>query len=249
MAYYINKLDQKIAYKQTKGGNPGLIFVHGLNSDMEGDKALFIEKYAKKNNLSFLRFDCRGHGNSSGKFENFTISDWKKDLIDMIDNLTKGPQIIIGSSMGGWLMMLVAKIREKRICGLVGLAAAPDFGDELYSILSNKSKKEIKTKGFTKHFWSYGSSYVLTKKFFIDAKKNNILKKKFNYLKPIILIHGLKDDVVNFNVPKKIMKVAKSKNIEIRYLKHSNHRLSSPTDLSSIVNAIDNIRNFTRLKH
>ena len=76
MAFFINNLNQKISYKYTKGGNPGIIFVHGLNSDMEGLKAITVEKYAKKNNLSFLRFDCRGHGKSFGKFEDFVISDW-----------------------------------------------------------------------------------------------------------------------------------------------------------------------------
>ena len=87
MSYYVNKLNQKIAYKYYRGGSPGIIFVHGLNSDMEGLKAKSIEKYAKKNKLSFLRFDCRGHGKSHGNFEDFTISDWKNDLIDMIDNI------------------------------------------------------------------------------------------------------------------------------------------------------------------
>ena len=170
MAFFINNFNQKIAYKYTKGGNPGIIFVHGLNSDMEGLKAITVEKYAKKNNLSFLRFDCRGHGKSFGKFENFTISDWKKDLIDLLDNITKGPQIMIGSSMGGWLMMLAAKARQKKVCGLLGLATATDFGKSMYSGLSIKSKKEIKIKGFTR-IKGYDFSYILTNNFFIDAKK------------------------------------------------------------------------------
>ena len=134
MAYYINNFNQKIAYKYTKGKSPGIIFVHGLNSDMQGIKALSIEKYAKKNKLSFLRFDCRGHGNSYGKFENFTISDWKKDLLDVLDNITIGQQIIIGSSMGGWLMMLAAKSRKSKIAGLIGLAPAADA--TIYLMLS-----------------------------------------------------------------------------------------------------------------
>ena len=100
---------------------------------MNGGKALDIERYARKNKLNFVRFDCRGHGKSEGKFEDFNMSDWKKDLLDIIDNVAKGPQILIGSSMGGWLMMLAAKARPKRIQGLIGLAAAPDFGKDLYN--------------------------------------------------------------------------------------------------------------------
>ena len=166
MSYLINKKNQKIAYKSTKGSSIGIIFIHGLNSDMSGLKAITIEKYAKKNNYSFIRFDCRGHGKSSGKFEDFTISDWKEDLLTIIDNLTNGPQILIGSSMGGWLMTLAAKARPKRICGLIGLATAADFGKDLHKNLSPKNKIELNKKGFTKYS-SYGFSYTLTKKFFL----------------------------------------------------------------------------------
>jgi len=124
MSFYKNKQNHKIAYKSLKGRGLGIIFIHGLNSDMNGVKALTVERYARKNNLNFIRFDCRGHGKSEGKFEEFTISDWRKDLLDIIDNIAKGPQILIGSSMGGWLMMLAAKARPKRIKGMIGLAAA-----------------------------------------------------------------------------------------------------------------------------
>jgi esterase/lipase len=241
MAYFINSLNQKIAYKYTKGKSPGIIFIHGLNSNMQGLKALTIEKYAKKNNLSFLRFDCRGHGKSFGKFENFTISDWKRDIIDLLDNVVKGPQIIVGSSMGAWLMMLAANARQKKVSALLGLAAATDFGKSMYMNLSQKSKKEIQNKGSTK-IKSYDFSYILTKKFFTEAKKNNILTKPFRFNKPFILIHGLKDDVVNHKMPQKIMNNTTSKNVQVHYLKSSDHRLSSEEDLRSITKAIDTLR-------
>ena len=241
MSYFINKKNQKIAYKRIKGKSPGIVFIHGLNSDMEGKKAIFVEKYAKKNKLSFIRFDCRGHGKSSGNFEDFTISDWKKDLFDIIDNLTKGPQILIGSSMGGWLMMLAAKARPQRIKGLIGLAAAPDFGKDLYKALNKKNKKEISTKGITK-YTSYGFSYYLTKKFFIEAEKNRVLKKPFRFSKPMVLIHGLKDNVVKEDVPRKILKKVTGKNVNIIYLKESDHRLSKENDLKMITQSIEYIR-------
>ena len=125
MPYLLNKQNQQIAYKKIKGKNPGIIFIHGLNSDMTGKKALEIENFAKQKKLSFLKFDCRGHGKSYGKFQDFTISDWKNDLVDMIDKKTSGQQILIGSSMGGWLMILASKMRKKRIKALIGLAPAP----------------------------------------------------------------------------------------------------------------------------
>ena len=241
MSYLINKENQKIAYKAVKGKSPGIVFIHGLNSDMNGLKALSIEKYAKKNKLSFIRYDCRGHGRSAGKFEDFTITDWKEDLEYIIDKLTKGPQILIGSSMGGWLMSLVAKTRSKRVAGLIGLAAVTDFGINLYNMLSKKNKIEIKNKGITQYS-SYGFSYFLTSKFFIEAKKNNILKSSFKYKKPLILIQGLKDDLVSSNMPKKIMEKVTGDNVSIIYLKSSDHRLSKPEDLLIINNTIDAIR-------
>ena len=242
MSFYNNKKNHKIAYKSSKGRGLGIIFIHGLNSDMNGIKALTVEKYAKKNNLNFIRFDCRGHGKSHGKFEEFTISDWRRDLLDIIDHVAKGPQILIGSSMGGWLMMLAAKARPKRIKGMIGLAAAPDFGKDLYNNLNKKNKREITSKGITK-YTSYGFSYYLTKKFFIEAERNRVLKNSFRFTKPLVLIHGLKDNVVEEDVPRKILKKVTGKNINIIYLKESDHRLSSETDLKMITQSIDYIQN------
>ena len=241
MSYFINKKNQKIAYKRIKGKSPGIVFIHGLNSDMEGKKAIFIEKYAKKNKLSFIRFDCRGHGKSSGNFEDFTISDWKKDLFDIIDNLTRGPQILVGSSMGGWLMLLAAKSKKRKISGLIGLAAAADFGKDLFNSLSTKNKHDIKTKGITKYTYK-GFAYYLTKEFFIHCTKNKILNKKINFNKPVILIHGNKDNIVKDTMPIKIMKKLSSKNVQIKFLKSSDHSLSSSADLINIKNSLDNIR-------
>ena len=241
MRFYKNKQNHKIAYKSLKGRRLGIIFIHGLNSDMNGKKALTVEKYARKNNLNFIRFDCRGHGKSEGKFEDFTMSDWRKDLLDMIDNVSQGPQILIGSSMGGWLMMLAAKARPQRIKGMIGLAAAPDFGKDLYNALNKKNKKEINTKGITK-YTSYGFSYYLTKKFFIEAEKNRVLKKPFRFMKPLVLIHGLKDHVVKEDVPRKILKKTTGKNVNLIYLKESDHRLSTEIDLKMIIQSIEYIR-------
>ena len=242
MSYLLNKKKQKIAYRSIKGKSPGLVFIHGLNSDMNGLKAVRIENYARKNKLAFICFDCRGHGSSFGRFENFTISDWKKDLLDIIDNLTKGPQILIGSSLGGWLMILAAKARSKKIVGLIGLAAAPDFGKALFKNLNTKNKKEIKQKGLTKYIGSSGTSHILTNNFFVHAEKNNILHKSFEFKKPIILFHGTKDSVVDINIPKKLMEITTGDNVQVIYLKSSDHRLSTLSDLIAIENGINNIR-------
>jgi len=240
MTYFINKKKERIHYKSIKGKGPGIIFIHGLNSDMSGQKALSIERFARKNKLKFICFECRGHGKSSGKFEDFTISDWKKDLLDIIDNIAKGPQILIGSSMGGWLMFLAAKKRPSKIIGMIGLAAAPDYINEFYKNLTNKKKQEIKKRGIIKYS-SYGFSYLIKKKYFVDGKKNIILNREFKWSKPLILIQGLKDKVVKPEVTEKIVKKIKGNQIQIKLLKNSDHRLSEPFDLKIINESIESI--------
>ena len=238
MSYLINKQNQHIAYKKIIGKKPGIVFIHGYNSDMNGEKAIYIEKYAKSKKLSFIRFDCRGHGKSFGKLEEFVISDWKRDLLNIIDQQSEGPQILIGSSMGGWLMMLAAKLRNSRIVGLIGLAAAPDFTLDLYRDLSKKKQIELSKKGIIKiKKWNY--NYIFTKKFFADGKKNLVINKNFKFKKKIILLHGSKDDIVSLNVSNKILKKISNKNIQIRILKNSDHKLSKKNDLKNIKNAID----------
>ncbi len=240
MPYFINKKKEKIRYKSIKGKVPGIIFIHGLNSDMSGQKALSIERFARKNKQRFIRFECRGHGKSDGKFEDFTISDWKKDLLDIIDYIAKGPQILVGSSMGGWLMFLAAKARPSRITGMVGLAAAPDYTDGFYNNLPVKKKRELNKKGVI-NYSSYGFSYLIKKKYIIDGRKNKILNKEFKWNKPLILIQGLKDNVVKPNVPEKFIKKIKGNQIQIKLLKNSDHRLSEPFDLKVINESIDSI--------
>ena len=240
MPYFINKKKESIRYKSIKGKVPGIIFIHGLNSDMSGQKALSIERFARKNKLRFIRFECRGHGKSDGKFEDFTISDWKKDLLDIIDNIAKGPQILVGSSMGGWLMFLAAKARPSRVTGMVGLAAAPDYIDDFYNNLPVKKRKELNNKGFIKYS-SYGFSYLVKKKYILNGRENKILNKEFKWNKPLILIHGLKDKVVNSDIPEKIVKKVKGNKIQIKLLKNSDHRLSEPFDLKVINDSIDSV--------
>jgi esterase/lipase len=142
--------------------------------------------------------------------------------------------------MGGWLMILAAKARPKKIAGLVGLSAAADFGYSLHKSLSLKNKNEIKNKGFTRCS-SHKFSYILTKKFFINAKKNNILGNPFRFKKPFILIHGIKDKVVSVAMPKKIMGITTGNDVQIHFLKSSDHRLSSKKDLLTINNAINSV--------
>ncbi len=138
-------------------------------------------------------------------------------------------------------MLLAARSRPSRIKGMIGLAAAPDYGDNLYNNLTIKNKREIKNKGIIKYS-SFGFTYFIRKKFFIDARKNKVLNKPYRYNKILILIHGLKDNIVSSKVPKKILKKVTSKKIQIILLKNSDHRLSSEKDLQTLMSAIDVVR-------
>ena len=245
MPYLINKQKQHIAYNKIKGKKPGIIFIHGLQSDMNGKKAIQVQKFARSHGHNFIRFDCRGHGKSYGKFENFCISDWKKDLLNIIDHLSTGPQILIGSSMGGWLMMLAGRSRPKKIAGLIGVAAAPDFTKELYKDLSLKNKKQIKKNGQVEiRSKEYSLKYIITKKLIIDGKKNFVLKKNFSFNKPIILIHGIKDTVVSLKTPFDILKKCAGSNIQLKIIKKEGHRLSSNQGIKTILKSIEELLHY-----
>src|ERR1700735_4466128 len=132
----------KIAYHKTEGVTPGVMFLGGFRSDMNGVKAVALENYCKKNGRAFLRFDYEGHGESSGEFEDCTIGRWKDNALLALMKLTEGRQILVGSSMGGWLSLLLAKQKPRRIAAVVGIAAAPDFTEN--SIFANLKKSQLK---------------------------------------------------------------------------------------------------------
>ena len=132
-----------IAYNRHPGTQPGVVFLCGHGSDMNGSKAMHIRAWAKRRGQSFLRFDYSGHGQSDGDFLQTNISDWTRDTIDMIDAHTDGPQIVVGSSLGGWIMLNLALARPARIAALVGIAAAPDFTEELIWNPLMKRQKQI----------------------------------------------------------------------------------------------------------
>src|SRR5437879_5936075 len=137
-----------IAYHRLAGDPPGIVFLGGFRSDMTGTKALFLEDYCRRRGHGYVRFDYFGHGRSSGDFARGTIGRWRDDAIGVIDSLTEGPQILVGSSMGGWIMLLAALARPQRVAALIGIAAAPDFTAELLpKRLTAEQQHEIEQKG------------------------------------------------------------------------------------------------------
>ena len=209
--------------------------MHGTLSDKNASKSLFLENFCRQNGIGYTAFDFTGHGASSGEYTDGTIGIWLNDALDIIDRITAGDLILVGSSMGGWISLLAAQKRPERIKAVVGLAAAADFTVDVWNSFSENQKNEIREKGVihTPNGWTEkGDPWTLA--LFEDAEKYLLLKEKdsLDIHCPITLIHGAKDDCVPMETPFKIMDCAKSEAVKIIVLKNSGHRLSEPSELS-----------------
>ncbi len=245
MTKFINRSDNNIiAYKQLTGKNIGIVFLSGFNSDMQGKKALYIEKWAKDNNHGYLRFDYSGHGQSSGTIDTTCFSDWYQDAEYIINEKTKDKQILIGSSMGAWIMLMLAKRIPHKISALIGLAPAPDFPKLLiWNKMTRDEKRELIKNRKTSVKYEDGSkidfSYTLIK----DSLKNLTLSDSIYFNGPIYLYHGMADDAVPFDLSLKIIKTFKGTNdIKLLLEKDAGHRLSDIHQLRSITNIIEEIK-------
>ncbi len=245
MTKFINTLDNNtIAYNQFTGKNMGIVFLSGFNSDMQGKKALYIERWAKNNNHSFLRFDYSGHGQSSGKIETTCFSDWYKDAEYIINKKTKDKQILIGSSMGAWVMLMLAKRIPEKIAGIIGLAPAPDFPKILIwdKMSINEKRKLIKNKKITIKYED-GSKNVFSYRLIKDSFKNLTLSENIDFDGPVYLYHGMADSAVPYNLSIKIINTFKgTKDIKLLLDKDAGHRLSETNQLKSITNIIEEIK-------
>ena len=231
----------KISAKQNN--KPGLIFLSGFKSDMNGNKAKAIAEYALKNEHDLIRFDYSGHGNSSGEFIDGTIGLWLENTLNIIDQLTDKPQILIGSSMGGWIMLLAALARPEKIAGLIGLAAAPDFTEELiWNQLSSAQMDLIlknKQVDFNNEFCD--DPYPISLELILDARKHLLLNNEIHLEMPIHLIHGMADKDVPYQTSIRIAEKITGKNVQIHLLKNAGHGLSGPQELEVIYGVISDM--------
>ena len=167
---------RKLSYEQQDGSSPGVVFIHGLCSDMRSTKATQLAEYCKEKDISYLRFELSGHGSSSGNFKECNISDWLEDLEHIVEILTHGPQVIVGDALGGWLMLLYTMRNPDRVFGLVGIATAADFTQRLWKGLDKSTRDEVKRIGYYP-FPSPVSDepVVLTLDMIVDGEKHSIL--------------------------------------------------------------------------
>ncbi|MBT3359927.1 MAG: alpha/beta hydrolase [Rhodospirillales bacterium] len=225
-----------IAYHKTTGKSPGVVFLSGFMSDMTGSKALFVEEQCKARGQAFLRFDYFGHGQSSGAFTDGTIGHWADDAVHVLDELTEGPQILVGSSMGGWIMLLAALARPERVAGLLGIAPAPDFTEDILpKELSDEQMATIERDGVVYIYSEYGPDPTpFTKGLIEDGRENLVLRRKMPLSMRLRIIHGMEDPDVPWQTSLRICQMIESDDVEIQFVKSGDHRLSEPEDLDRL---------------
>jgi len=230
---------RKLAYHKTDGRGPGIVFLGGFMSDMSGTKAVWLENWARSNGRAFLRFDYSGHGESSGAFTDGCIGDWAADAMAALTALTEGPQILVGSSMGGWIALLLARAMPARVHALVGIAAAPDFTeDSMWPGLSDAQRAEIMDKGQTTLPNDYDAPYTLTRRLFEDGKHQLVLRSPLALPFPVRLLQGTRDEAVATSVPLRLMDHADCPDMRLELVKDADHRFSTPDCLTLIARAI-----------
>jgi pimeloyl-ACP methyl ester carboxylesterase len=232
-----------IAYARLNGRSPGVIFFSGFHSDMTGIKATALEAHCRARGQAYVRFDYLGHGTSSGRFEDGTIGRWTEDALAVIDELSTGPQVLVGSSMGGWLMLLAALQRPERIHGLVGVASAPDFTEELLRPnLGAEAQAALESAGVWKRPSAYGPDpYPITRTFLEEAKRHLVLGERHALDCPVRLIHGMADPDVPFVYSFALAEAVATGDVAISLIKDGDHRLSRDVDIRRLCRTVDEL--------
>ncbi|MBI2256100.1 MAG: alpha/beta hydrolase [Proteobacteria bacterium] len=246
LAYHRRNLaanDREADGINTRAVPPGIIFLGGFASDMTGTKAMALDAYCAATGRAFVRFDYRGHGQSSGKFTDGTIGAWRDDVLAVIDRLTEGPQILVGSSMGGWLMLLASLARPDRIHALVGLAAAPDFTEELmWQTMDAAMQQRLMQDGRIEEPSAYSDEpYVITRGLIEDGRKHLLLRNALHIDRPVRLIHGQSDEDVPFSVSLRLADRLVSRDVVVSLVKDGDHRLSRQQDIERLMLAIEEV--------
>ncbi|XP_053166654.1 palmitoyl-protein thioesterase ABHD10, mitochondrial isoform X2 [Hemicordylus capensis] len=241
---FLNRPDQpKLAFNKLKGKNPGVVFLSGLYSSMNGEKATALEDFCKSIGHAFVRFDYRGCGSSEGIFRECTVGKWRKDVLAVLDELTTGPQILVGSSLGGWLMLHAAIARPEKVVALVGIASAADHLVSTFQQLPVEAKKEAEEKGEwkmpTKH--TEEGFYAVPYEVIQEAESHCVLGTPLPVKCPVRLIHGMKDEDVSWQISLKIADRVVSTDVDVILRKSGEHRMKEPDDIKLIIYTVEDL--------
>ena len=235
-----------IAYERSGAqdkARPGVVFLHGLKSDRGGTKAEALARHAEVLGYSLLRFDMLGHGASSGSFTDGGISRWVEDALAVIDELTAGPQVLVGSSMGGWIMVKAAMARPGRVIGLVGIAAAPDFTEDLmWTGFSAAQRAALAGAGVIELPSEYGDGpYLISRHLIDDGRRNLVLRDGIPITCPVRLMHGQLDASVPWQTSLRLAERITGGDVATHFVKDGDHRLSRPQDLARLCGFVDEL--------
>jgi len=231
----------RLAYRHTAGAGPTILFLPGYMSDMAGGKATAVFDWAASEGHACLLLDYAGCGLSDGLFADQTLLDWRGDVLDLIDAKVEGPVLIVGSSMGGWLMLLTAlalvqRDGAARVAGLVGIAAAPDFTDWGFS---DAEKAIILAEGALVEDTPYSDQpYMTTRGFFQSGEANRLLDAEIPLNCPVRLLHGQEDGDVPPDVSLRLSAALASEDVQATLVKGGDHRLSRDTDIALLIDTV-----------
>jgi len=248
---FVGDPPRRIAIRAREGTAPGLFWLGGFKSDMKGTKAVALDEHAAKAGRSCIRFDYSGHGESSEKFEDGTISKWLEDALAVFRNRARGPQIVVGSSMGGWMALLLARALASdpslagnaKLAGLVLIAPAPDFTEELmWKNFSEEVRNEIETKGQWERPSAYGDDpYPITKKLIEDGRRHLIMGKPIQVKCPVRILQGVLDPDVPWQHAMKLVSCLAQDDVTMTLVKDGDHRLSRPEDIERLLKTVDDL--------
>ncbi len=222
-----------LAYRRLRGRSPGVVFLGGFHSDMTGSKAEYLAAWCADRGQAFLRFDYSGHGASGGRFEEGSIGQWAADAERVLLELTEGPQILIGSSMGGWISLLLARRHPEKLAGLIGIAAAPDFTEDLmWAQFPPAVREAILRDGEWRRPSEYGEPYPITRHLIEDGRRHLVLREPLAIPVPVRLLQGQADPDVPWQTALRLAAHITGDDVEVTLVKAGDHRLSKPAELA-----------------
>jgi pimeloyl-ACP methyl ester carboxylesterase len=230
-----------IAYRRHRGKPPGVIFLGGFMSDMTGTKARTLDAFCAARGQAYLRFDYFGHGASSGDFAAATVGRWRADVLAVLDRLTEGPQVLVGSSIGGWLMLLAALAQPNRVNALIGIAAAPDATEALmWPRLPLAAREAILRDGAVRIPSAYApEGYLITRALIEDGRRHLVMRAPLPIACPVRLLHGLRDPDVPWQVSLDLAQRIEGEDAQVILVRDGDHRLSGEGDLALLLRTLE----------
>lgn len=233
---------RSIAYSFKEGVSPTVVFLGGFMSDMEGSKATYLEEWAVARGQAFLRFDYSGHGQSSGQFIDGAIGDWAEDAFEAISALITGPVVLVGSSMGGWISLLLCKEMGERVAGFIGIAAAPDFTEDgFWASFNDEERQQLLSAGKVDVPSDYGDPYPITKRLIEEGRDNLVLRTPLFVDAPVRLLQGSEDASVTRETALRLFDHLDAQDLHLEFVRGEDHSFSSEQCLKILERAIEEV--------